>query len=203
MRNMRRSVILLFLSLPLAFLACGGSDDDEVVQPVSGDTVQVVPPQPSLPLPIVKNYSEEEFLNLFVGGLWVESTIYDVYEDGHLGEEIFHRVVGASHIYLKPLNNDSARFHLPVEDPGRPDIDRTVAYHYSEGNQFQIWDTEDIRYNNPMTVLEIKTDSMRLLGPVYSTQWAPEAVAGLYVYRRLSEESANRLEERWERGEKW
>ena len=46
-----RKLNLLFLILPLAFLACGGSDDDEVEQPVSGDTAQVVPPQPSLPFP--------------------------------------------------------------------------------------------------------------------------------------------------------
>ena len=129
--------------------------------------------------------------------------MYDVFEDGHLGENIFSHVVGLSYIFLKPLNKDSARYHLPVEDPGRPDIDRMVAYRYSDGNQLQVWDLGVSLYSNALTVLEINADSMRLLGPVYSTQWAPEAVACLVVYRRLSEERAAVLEERRERGEKW
>jgi len=199
---MKKILCLFLLPAMLAFQACGGSDDDEVVQPVSGDTVQVVPPQPSLPLPIVKNYSEEEFSSLFVGGLWHQLRIYDVYEDGHLDDLYLSHLIGYAPCFLKPIDTDSMRYHLHVEDPGRPDIDKMVTYRYSDSNQLQIWGIGEVQFNEAMTVLEIKADTLRLLGPVYSTQWAPEAVAGLYIYNRLSDEKATIIEQRWERGEK-
>ena len=194
------SAFLLFLSL--AFGACSSSNDDNNgEQPSEDDTVQVV--QPELPLPIVENYALESFSSLFVDGIWVEHSIYDVYQDGHLGQDLFTLLDGATHKYLKPIDNSTARLHIPVIDPRVPDFDRTVAYRFSEGNQLQIWDTEDWHYSDAMTVLEITTDTMRLLGPVYNGSWAPEAVAGLYLYRRLTPEQTASVEQRWASGEKW
>ena len=195
--------LILFAFATVAACSSDNTDDMPVPEPIRADSIAPVDSAVQLPLPIVKSYSPEEFAQLFVGGIWYERSIYDVYEDGTLVDVLKEgEIVGFHRSYIKALTDSTARLYTPVEDPYAPDGDRIISYSYGDGNQLQLFGYIDY-LAKPLTVLEITSESIRCLGEVYSKLWAPDAVYGLYELKRCSDEYAAIVEERWENGEKW
>ena len=195
--------LIIFALTTMAACSSDNTDDVPVPEPVQTDSIAPADSAVQLPLPIVKSYSPEEFSRLFVGGIWYERSIYDVYEDGTLVDVLKDgEIAGFSRSYIKTLSDSTARMYTPVEDPGTPDGDRIISYSYGDGNQLQLFGYIE-HLAKPLTVLEITSESIRCLGDVYSKLWSPNAVYGLYELRRCSDEYAATVEERWDNGEKW
>ena len=193
--------LILFAMTTVAACSSDNTDDMPVPEPIQTDSIAPADSAVQLPLPIVKSYSPEEFSRLFVGGIWYERSIYNVYEDGAL-VDVLKDIEGFHRSYIKALTDSTARMYTPIEDPSAPDGDRIISYSYGDGNQLQLFGYVDY-LAKPLTVLEINSESIRCLGEVYSKLWAPDAVYGLYELRRCSDEYAAIVEERWKNGEKW
>jgi hypothetical protein len=185
-----KKVSFLMFAVLLGMLACSKDDEgteDVASQPVVKDSVTTA----STVLPIVREYSPQEFLSLFAGHQWAESRIYDVFSDGHLGEEIFRNTCGLSPCVFHVLDDHSARLIVITEDPTDPvpAVDTLCTYTYAERNRLSLKFPTEVggtqQYKEPMTVLEINDSVMRCLGPVFVKKWAPEAVNGLFVYTRI------------------
>ena len=193
---MKVSSFLLTCFIAIALTACG--DDDNETKPVEpskkAETV----------LPIVKEYSQEEFNALFVGGLWQRMGIHDVYADGQTGDNILYNIVGLGFESLFVKDAQKLRYHVSVIDPTIPDVDTDVNFSYANQNALTI-DRNPVsggKGATTYTVLEVNDSIMRLLGPVFSQKWAPDAVNGLYIFNRLSKDEAETTLDKWDKGEK-
>jgi hypothetical protein len=143
---------------------------------------------PSL-LPVVKYYSVAEFHNLLKGGTWYESQAYDVYADGTVGKEILGELIGYAGLSFTAVSNTELSLYIEVVDPTVDDYHGKTGYSFELGNKFQFAYNSHLSdfYHKPMTVLEINDSLMRCQGVVFSEKWAPDAVAGLYVFRKTRE----------------
>ena len=194
---MKVSSFLLTCFVAIALTACG--DDDNETKPVEpskkAETV----------LPIVKEYSQEEFSALFVGGLWQRTAIHDVYADGKTGDNILSWLDGMGAIAFYAKSANELRYHVSIIDPTEPDVNTDVTFSYANQNALTI-DRNIINGDKgatAYTVLEVNDSIMRLLGPAYPQKREPEAVNGLYIFHRLSKDDAETTLEKWDKGEKW
>ena len=164
-----------------------GEDAKEctVMQPAGNESVIESPPS----LSVAKEYSRQEFLSLFVGHRWSEYCVFDVFPDGHIGEEILIRICGGPRRSLHVQDDNVVQFVAIFDGPpNHADTLETLGtYNYTERNllRIKIPKNSHFQYSNPLTVLEINDSVMRCLGPVFSKKRVPEAVNGLYVYRRI------------------
>ena len=140
-------------------------------------------------IPVVKYYTADEFRSLLKGGTWHESQAYDVYADGHLGTGIITNIDGYSTLDFTLMNDSTFSLYIELEDPTMEAYKDTTGYTFGLGNKFQFTNHRHLFdfYHYPMTVLEINDSVMRCLGVVFSEKWAPDAVAGQYVFRKTKE----------------
>lgn len=186
----------LLLSAMLLLTACSSSDDPSVepTEPtVPTDTTVVADPIPA-----------GQFLEAFCQGGWVEAEVYDEFADGSTGKEILSSVEGYVSRSFSIVDDKLVRqYHSSSADLSYFAVD-TVAYAYdeSEGTLVFMGGKLNTSLKETFTVLSIEDDEMRCRGKVFSKEWAPDAVSGIYVFKRMTAEELDASSSIWQ-DEQW
>jgi hypothetical protein len=133
---------------------------------------------------VLRYYSVSEFDSLFVGTTWRQSAIYDVDSGGRLGKNLFDEVDGMAAVTLEPLTATMLRYHCVSEDPAASETVVEESYSFQQGNVLT-FDRSNDQMPQELKVLEINDSEMRCLGDVFNQQWTPDAVKGLYVFKKV------------------
>lgn len=186
---------VLFYSVLLLLAACSSDDVPEVPEsPSELEDSKVV----------MQNIPADEFQETFARGGWMEVEIYDEFADGSTGENILTDIVGYSIKSFTIVDNEYVRqYHMSNANLNYLSVDK-VAYAYDERDGSLTFSGGKLSssLNETFTVLSIEGDEMRCRGKVFSKQWAPDAVSGLYVFKRMDEEALTSLSNIWQ-NEQW
>ena len=177
----------------LMFLTACSSDD----LPEAPET----PSEPADTAVVVEIIPEVQFMEAFAHGGWVEMEIYDEFADGSTGENLLMYIVGYSSKSFTIADNEYVRqYHISDADPSYFAVDK-VAYAYDEKDGTLTFSGGKLpdSMNETFTVLSIDGDEMRCRGKVFLT---PDAVSGLYVFKRMGEEALASLSTVWQ-NEQW
>lgn len=126
----------------------------------------------------------EEFMPMFAQGGWIEAGIYDVYPDGHLGNEILADIVGYVPRKYAVKSEDGIKEYLDYD--ADPEAREYVMHHFS---YLPYSNNLIIGQNFNMTVASITDTEMVCYGEVFSRHASPDAFLGKYVFRRVDDET--------------
>ena len=163
-----------------------------------------VPTAPTDTTMVVENIPAEYFLEAFSQGGWVEAEVYDEFADGSTGKEILSGLDGYTSRCFSIVDDKSVReYHSSSADLTYFAVD-TVAYAYNESEGTLVFKGGklDTSLKETFTVLSIEGDEMRCRGKVFVEKWSPDAVSGIYVFKRMSDEMAEALATAWQ-NEEW
>ena len=146
----------------------------------------------------------EQFREAFCQGGWVESEIYDEFADGSTGKEILSGIEGYVNRSFSIVDDKLVReYHSSIADLSYFAVD-TVAYTYHESDGTLSFKDGKLNtsLNESFTVLSIEGDEMCCRGKVFSEKWAPDAVSGIYIFRRMTAEEIEARSAIWQ-DEQW
>ncbi len=172
--------------------SCGKDDAD-----VSVDDNN---PFESYPITPTRIYSNDEFRSMFVGGVWTECGVYNVYEDGSISDEITLRLLGYLPVYFYVKDQAALHNYIDFIDPTMEDKTNIVSYTYDSSLNWLKFEGFTVGFgglNHPLIIIDMTKDLLKCLGEVPVKQWDLDAKYGLYCFRRLSEESSEKLRNRF------
>ena len=138
-------------------------------------------------LPVFKYFDGAEFDSLFVSSTWTVNGIYDVDKNGNLGKNILTTIDGLGSLTIGPAENGAVRFRHQPTDPNQTETVTDAAYTFQTAN-WLTFDKTVAPCPQALKVLEITDKQMRCLGEVYDKAQSPNAIKGLYVFRRQLKE---------------
>ena len=138
-------------------------------------------------LPVFKYFDGAEFDSLFVSSTWTVNGIYDVDKNGNLGKNILTTIDGLGSLTIDPAENGAVRFRHQPTDPNQTETVTDAAYTFQTAN-WLTFDKTVAPCPQTLKVLEITDKQMRCLGEVYDKAQSPNAIKGLYVFKRQVKE---------------
>ena len=153
-------------------------------------------PFENYPITPTRIYSNDEFLSMFVGGVWTECGVYNVYEDGSISDEITIRLCGYIPVYFYVKDQATLHNYIDFIDPTMENKTNIVSYTYNSSLNWLKFEGFTVGFeglNHPLIIIDMTKDLLKCLGEVPVKQWDPDAKYGLYCFRRLSEESSEKI----------
>ena len=138
-------------------------------------------------LPVFKYFDGAEFDSLFVSSTWTVNGIYDVDKNGNLSKNILTTIYGLGILTIDPAENGAVRFRHQPTDPNQTETVTDAAYTFQTAN-WLTFDKTVAPCPQTLKVLEITDKQMRCLGEVYDKAQSPNAIKGLYVFKRQVKE---------------
>ena len=138
-------------------------------------------------LPVFKYFDGAEFDSLFVSSTWTVNGIYDVDKNGNLSKNILTTIYGLGILTIDPAENGAVRFRHQPTDPNQTETVTDAAYTFQTAN-WLTFDKTVAPCPQTLKVLEITDKQMRCLGEVYDKAQSPNAIKGLYVFKRQLKE---------------
>ena len=138
-------------------------------------------------LPVFRYFDGAEFDSLFVSSTWTVNGIYDVDKDGNLGKNILTTIDGLGSLTIDPAENGAVHFRHQPTDPNQTETVTDAAYTFQTAN-WLTFDKTVAPCPRTLKVLEITDKQMRCLGDVYDKAQSPNAIKGLYVFKRQVKE---------------
>jgi hypothetical protein len=133
--------------------------------------------------------SHDDFTAAFTKGGWLQTAIQNVYPDGTTGENIMENITGYTPIKMA-VKDEKIKYYRTYNAKDPVNDYAILDYNYDQwSNNLWIGNLHDY------IVASINDTEMVCYGPVFSQEWAPDALLGKYVFSHVDDAIVNEWDE--------
>ena len=133
--------------------------------------------------------SHDDFTAAFTKGGWLQTAIQNVYPDGTTGDNIMENITGYTPIKMA-VKDEKIKYYRTYNAKDPVNDYAILDYNYDQwSNNLWIGNLHDY------IVASINDTEMVCYGPVFSQEWAPDALLGKYVFSHVEDAVVNKWDE--------